>query len=207
MTPVYAAVLLCTPTALSSQVFKACLHVCSSKREPLGKGYVRGHQIPNGLGNATPFGVAIHAKVGLVQAQSRHCASACCVAVQQPYLIKFTAAKEEKPHQCNSKQQRPVYHSLACRSWIEQVRQSQPCSPKITLPDPAGTPRTPPTPCMSHPMGHMQQGNNVIGTMTGTGQALTPQPIPLVRQPFTYFIGNIFHRQNAWFSRFTVQHA
>lgn len=112
MTPVYAAVLLCTPTALSSQVFKACLHVCSSKREPLGKGYVRGHQIPNGLGNATPFGVAIHAKVGLVQAQSRHCASACCVAVQQPYLIKFTAAKEEKPHQCNFKQQRPVHHSL-----------------------------------------------------------------------------------------------
>ncbi|DBA88436.1 TPA: hypothetical protein ACH3X2_004926 [Trebouxia sp. C0005] len=34
----------------------------SSKREPLGKGYVRGHQIPNGLGIATPFGVAIHAK-------------------------------------------------------------------------------------------------------------------------------------------------
>ncbi|KAA6430086.1 MAG: flagella associated [Trebouxia sp. A1-2] len=60
----------------------------SSKREPLGKGYVRGHQIPNGLGIATPFGVAIHAK-----------------------------------------------------------------------------------------------GNNVIGTMTGTGQALTLQPIPLALQP------------------------
>ena len=36
---------------------------CSSKREPLGKGYVRGHHIPEGLGAAVPFGVAVHAKV------------------------------------------------------------------------------------------------------------------------------------------------
>lgn len=36
---------------------------CSSKREPLGKGYVRGHHIPEGLGDAVPFGVAVHAKV------------------------------------------------------------------------------------------------------------------------------------------------
>ncbi|KAL3146785.1 hypothetical protein ABBQ38_014767 [Trebouxia sp. C0009 RCD-2024] len=34
----------------------------SSKREPLGRGYVRGHHIPAGLGAAVPFGVAVHAK-------------------------------------------------------------------------------------------------------------------------------------------------
>ena len=37
--------------------------ICSSKREPLGKGYVRGHKIPTGLGTQTPFGAAVHAKV------------------------------------------------------------------------------------------------------------------------------------------------
>ena len=39
---------------------------CSSKREPLGKGYVRGHKIPDGLGTQTPFGAAIHAKVSCI---------------------------------------------------------------------------------------------------------------------------------------------
>ena len=44
-------------------LFDIILCGCSSKREPLGKGYVRGHKIPDGLGTQTPFGAAIHAKV------------------------------------------------------------------------------------------------------------------------------------------------
>ena len=35
----------------------------SSKLEPLGKGFVRGHKIPDGLGTQLPFGTAVHAKV------------------------------------------------------------------------------------------------------------------------------------------------
>ena len=38
--------------------------LCSTKREPLGHGYVRGHVIPDGLGTQVAFGMAIHAKVG-----------------------------------------------------------------------------------------------------------------------------------------------
>ncbi|KAK9804914.1 hypothetical protein WJX72_011725 [[Myrmecia] bisecta] len=34
----------------------------SSKREPLGKGYVRGHRIPEGLGSHVPFGKPVHAR-------------------------------------------------------------------------------------------------------------------------------------------------
>ena len=44
---------------------QASLPNCSSKREPLGKGYVRGHKIPDGLGAVTPFGAPVHAKVSL----------------------------------------------------------------------------------------------------------------------------------------------
>lgn len=161
------------------------MHVCSSKREPLGKGYVRGHQIPNGLGSATPFGVAIHAKVGPVQAQSK----GRCISMQHGCAasksLQFTAKLQKRTPLLQPQTTDTSSPLFACRSLIEQVRQSQPCSPKIILQGPAGTLRTPHTPCMSHPMGHMQQGNNVIGTMTGTGQALTLQPIPLVTQPVT----------------------
>ena len=70
--------------------------LCSSKREPLGKGYVRGHQIPNGLGNATPFGVAIHAKVGPVQAPKKGAASSCSVVVQQANHFTFSAKLQKR---------------------------------------------------------------------------------------------------------------
>lgn len=51
------------PQTLAVLYLVLAMDCCSSKREPLGKGYVRGHQIPEGLGAADPFGVAVHAKV------------------------------------------------------------------------------------------------------------------------------------------------
>lgn len=72
--------------------------------------------------------------------------------------------------------------AVLCRSWIGQVRQRQPCFPRPTPQAPAGTPRTPPTTCMSHPMGPMVPGSSATGTMTGTALALTLQLTPLVRR-------------------------
>ena len=55
---------VCLTTATLAVLYLVlAMGCCSSKREPLGKGYVRGHQIPEGLGAAVPFGVAVHAKV------------------------------------------------------------------------------------------------------------------------------------------------
>ena len=54
---------------------KPCLALpllCSTKREPLGHGYVRGHVIPDGLGTTLAFGRAIHAKVGFLVAGPHH---------------------------------------------------------------------------------------------------------------------------------------
>jgi len=39
------------------------LPCCSSKREPLGQSYLRGHQLPQGMGVDRPFGMTIDAKV------------------------------------------------------------------------------------------------------------------------------------------------
>lgn len=43
----------------------------SSKREPLGQGYVRGHKIPDGLGTERPFGMAIDAQLKEREGQAR----------------------------------------------------------------------------------------------------------------------------------------
>lgn len=57
------------------QIAHSSVACCSSKREPLGKGYKRGHKVPDGLGTKKPFGVAIHAKVS-----SQHCLLKCFTA-------------------------------------------------------------------------------------------------------------------------------
>ena len=54
---------LCFTIAVSTRPDMLCAH--SSKLEPLGKGYVRGHKIPEGLGTQLPFGTAVNAKVQL----------------------------------------------------------------------------------------------------------------------------------------------
>lgn len=64
------------------QTAHAC---CSSKREPLGRGYVRGHHIPAGLGAAVPFGVAVHAKVS----------SLYTIPTCKPLLLPFVILSDE----------------------------------------------------------------------------------------------------------------
>ncbi len=36
---------------------------CSTQREPLGQGYVRGHHMPEGMGTDTAFGMKVDVKV------------------------------------------------------------------------------------------------------------------------------------------------
>ena len=74
------------------------------------------------------------------------------------------------------------YYFLFFRSLTGQGKQKQPCSPRPTPQAPAGTPRTPPTTCMSSLMGHMVQESNVTDTMTGTAPVLILQLTPLVRR-------------------------
>ena len=47
------------------------VNVCSNKREPLGKGYVRGHQFPGGLGTERPFGCVYDAIVSSSDGRGR----------------------------------------------------------------------------------------------------------------------------------------
>jgi hypothetical protein len=198
LTPVYAALLLCTSLALSSQVFKACLHVCSSKREPLGKGYVRGHQIPNGLGNATPFGVAIHAKVGPVQAPERSAASACSAVVQQANLFKFTAQLPLTATP-NNKDQSTIL------GLQELDRAGQAKSAVFPKDHPSGSSRDPEDP--THPLYVTSHGAYAAGEQRHRHYDWNRAGLDPATHSFGEAASHIGHRQHACFSCFTVQHA
>lgn len=202
MTPVYAALLLCTPTARSSQKFKAYLHVCSSKREPLGKGYVRGHQIPNGLGDATPFGVAIHAKVGPVQAQNRHSASACCLAVQQASHFRFTAKLQKRSPISATSNNKHLFTTVRLQ---ELDRAGQAKSAMFPKDHPSGSSRDPEDP--THPLYVTSHGAYAAGEQRHTHYDWNRAGLDPATHSFGEAASHIGHRKHARFSHFTIQHA
>ena len=69
----------CNCSLSQPEIAQSAIACCSSKREPLGKGYVRGHKIPHGLGTEKPFGVAIHAKVSFLQGAPSPSQSQCTI--------------------------------------------------------------------------------------------------------------------------------
>ena len=142
------ATCLCrTPIALRSPVRRACLHACSSKREPLGKGYVRGHQIPKGLGDATPFGVAIHAKVGPVQAPTRGAASSCSVVLQQANRFGFSAKLQKRTAITATPNNEHLFTTL-CLQELDRAGQAK--SAMFPKDHPSGSSRDPEDP--THPL-------------------------------------------------------
>ena len=199
MTPVYAALLLCTPTALSSQVFKACLHVCSSKREPLGKGYVRGHQIPDGLGDATPFGVAIHAQVGPVQAPNK----GRCISMQHYYAANKSPQIHCKATAMTATTNNKHQFTTLCLQELDRAGQAK--SAMFPKDHPSGSSRDPKDP--THPLYVTSHGAYAAGEQRHRHYDWNRAGLDPATHSFGEAASHIGHRQHACFRHFTIQHA